>query len=181
MTMDCEQEQEQEKTSSTDPPMSALSQISLHSPSQIVGTPFTIDAPPFEYPFPDTSDSSTPSTSPSQHFLSTTPPTTSSFSTAFSPTAPDIPTYSPTHPKMRAASPPVPPGLAKKRQRWSLGILSRRRSSSYGSDKSNGSNASSTSRAAAPPLLSLRDLTPPITGPQHTPPLNEEATAQSQG
>jgi hypothetical protein len=39
------------------PELADLSGISLHSPSQIVGTPFATDSTKFEYPFPDTSPS----------------------------------------------------------------------------------------------------------------------------
>ncbi|THV05592.1 hypothetical protein K435DRAFT_849844 [Dendrothele bispora CBS 962.96] len=35
--------------------------------------------------------------------------------------------YSPTHPKLRTVEPPVPPTLAKKSQRWSMGLMTRRK------------------------------------------------------
>jgi hypothetical protein len=128
-----------------------ISDIVLHSPSNIIGTPFATDSAPYEYPFPDnakatdggenfrpTSSVASPSlpslssrlslsmsssSSPHLSSLSTTPPSMSS--------PPDIPQrYSPTHPKLRTGNPPVPPALVKKRQRWSLNLLRRRSSTS---------------------------------------------------
>ncbi|TFK35581.1 hypothetical protein BDQ12DRAFT_668451 [Crucibulum laeve] len=60
----------------------------------------------------------------------------------------DLPSYTPTHPKMRAQNPPpMPPGLVKKKHRWSLGLVGRRRSS-YGSEASQGSSAPSNGSIA---------------------------------
>ncbi|KAF8079305.1 hypothetical protein FPV67DRAFT_1444457 [Lyophyllum atratum] len=147
-----------------------LSDLALHSPSsQIVGTPFTTESR-FEYPFPDSSSSPSDAPSPSSSViltpgfpsvctsasfpssssqsltLSSSPP---SMTSPFPPTFPlpaNLPTYSSTHPKMRAGDPPVPPGLVKKRQRWSLGLLRRR--------SSNSSQTSEGSPRSAPPPLS---------------------------
>jgi len=155
-----------------------IPELALHSPSTIIGTPFATDSP-FEYPFPDNSNSTTSrdalpfisslnSLSPSSSF----PPlssgsslTLSSSSSSQSPPLtitppsvsplahfpPDLPqNYSPTHPKLRPGNPPVPPGLIKKRQRWNLGLLRRRGSS----------GASSSSAGPSPsPEASMPDTT----------------------
>ncbi|KAG6919103.1 hypothetical protein DXG01_009357 [Tephrocybe rancida] len=121
----------------------------FHSPTtEIIGTPFTTDSR-FEYPFPniDPPDSSTvilsssfsssisaPAPTPaasaySLNGLTSAPASHTSFPPLFSfPT--NLPSYSLTHPKMRSTPPPVPPSLAKKRQRWTLALpLLRRRNS----------------------------------------------------
>ncbi|TFK73202.1 hypothetical protein BDN72DRAFT_854873 [Pluteus cervinus] len=63
--------------------MPGISQLPLHPPSQIVGTPFALTTTPFEYPFPDTrsptsgssSSSTTPNNNPSASFSpSSSPP-----------------------------------------------------------------------------------------------------------
>ncbi|RDB24381.1 hypothetical protein Hypma_008503 [Hypsizygus marmoreus] len=136
----------------------ALPDLALHSPStQILGTPFATDSSRFEYPFPDTSPAADiPSTASSsliltsafpslsagsqQSLTAVSPPTLSSYQPTLPPPL-ELHNYTPTHPKMKTGSPPVPPGLAKKRQRWSLGLL-RRRSSSHGSQSSEGSTRS---------------------------------------
>ncbi|KAF8150918.1 hypothetical protein B0H34DRAFT_801826 [Crassisporium funariophilum] len=146
-----------------------LADLSLHSPSSaIIGTPFATNMTRFEYPFPDTTSSpssssgSPPSgqgitaslTSPSfpsliagNSFPSTsTSPNASQISTPnltlqFPPSS-ELPSYNTTHPKLKAPlNPPMPPGLAKKRPRWSLNILGRRKSS-YGSQSSQSSEMS---------------------------------------
>ncbi|KAJ6621390.1 hypothetical protein B0H10DRAFT_2215312 [Mycena sp. CBHHK59/15] len=136
---------------STMPPLTNLTDLALHSPSQvIVGTPFSdINSTRFEYPFPDkASTSSSPepfmnnspplnsptfsslSASPSSSAIISssqsqltlnTPPTLQHFPASFPPPL-DLPNYSLTHPKMRTFNPPVPPSLVKKRQRWTLGL-----------------------------------------------------------
>ncbi|KAF9457855.1 hypothetical protein BDZ94DRAFT_1272109 [Collybia nuda] len=148
-----------------------LTDLTLHSPSsQIVGTPFATNSTRFEYPFPVGSSATethqansltsspsfpslvsgstfpgTSSSSSSPQSLATTPPSLSQFSTVF---PLELPNYSPTHPKMRTGNPPVPPGLVKKRGRWSFGLLRRRSSNS-----SNGSQSSpGGSRSPGPPL-----------------------------
>ncbi|KAI0342942.1 hypothetical protein BDW22DRAFT_169568 [Trametopsis cervina] len=95
-------------------PLICLSDLSLHSPSAIVGTPFDV-SPRFEYPFPEDSSSSDSSIfGPSPFIPSYHSPVT------FHPSIPTNRSYSPTHPKHTLRDPPVPPGLAKKR--WSVGI-----------------------------------------------------------
>jgi hypothetical protein len=64
------------------------------------------------------------------------------FPTPFQPPQ-DMHSYSPTHPKMRTGDPPVPPGLVKRRQRWSLGLPVTRRTESYESQNSEESVRSS--------------------------------------
>ncbi|KAG5638916.1 hypothetical protein H0H81_008685 [Sphagnurus paluster] len=136
------------------PPMALVSappDLALHSPStEIMGTPFTTESR-FEYPFPDTaSDPAEPvlitpsfpsfslSASASLLSSSSSQPLTHSSSppsiTTHFPITLTLPAYSSTHPKMRATNPPVPPGLVKRRQRWTLGLLRRRSSSSQSTD-----------------------------------------------
>ncbi|GLB43720.1 hypothetical protein LshimejAT787_1402320 [Lyophyllum shimeji] len=167
----------------------------FHSPSsQFVGTPFTTESR-FEYPFPDISstrdassttlNASLPSlslsaspafpSSSSSHFLSlsSSPPSTiTKFPPTFLPA--DRPSYSPKHPKMRLADAPVPPGLAKKRQRWSRNLL-RRRSSSGSS--SQGSPASESSVRSAPrPSLTTVELS--VAADQRQPRLREATSTE---
>ncbi|KAF5392175.1 hypothetical protein D9757_001600 [Collybiopsis confluens] len=118
-------------------PTATLSGLPLHSPSSnIIGTPFTVDSYRFEYPFPDPGVSSRPSSARTPPSLLSSSITLSAPTVALStspPFGPDARIYSPTHHKMRIAvgDPPIPPGLVKKRQRWSLGLA--RRESSFGS------------------------------------------------
>lgn len=162
------------------PRMSSLSDLTFHTPSQIVGTPFSINAPKFEYPFPETT-SSTPEPSPlssslptlpsiatasfsfsaaSQPLLATPPPVLHHFPNSF-PLPPDMPNYSATHPMMRNVAvrdPPVPPGLAKKRHRWSLGLGLQKRSASNESWGSDASYDGSTGTAMTTESLLSRRL-----------------------
>lgn len=153
-----------------------LSDLTLHSPSShIVGTPFATSSARFEYPFPEGPTTTEPhqatsltpplsfpslasgstfpgptSSSSQPQSLATTPPSISRFSPPFSL---ELPNYSPTHPKMRTGNPPVPPGLVKKRGRWSLGLLRRR--------STNGSTGSQSSTGGSRSLgLSLSPTTP---------------------
>ncbi|KAJ3795856.1 hypothetical protein GGU11DRAFT_746688 [Lentinula aff. detonsa] len=148
--------------------MPVLSDLSLHSPSNIVGTPFTVNSVPYEYPFPPNAQSSDaifpPLTPPSllSASLSLSGPTVA-LSTS-SPFGPDARSYSPTHPKMRPVDPPVPPGLVKKRQRWSLTLT--RRENSFGSQTSEGSTSSGTGTRSHR-AFSLDDA-PPTVPPQAT-------------
>ncbi|KAJ3712156.1 hypothetical protein C8R42DRAFT_320366 [Lentinula raphanica] len=158
--------------------MPGLSDLSLHSPSNIVGTPFTVNSAPYEYPFPPNAHSL-----PDSHFPPLTPPSLLSASLSLSgptvalssspPFGPDARSYSPTHPKMRQVDPPVPPGLAKKRQRWSLTLT--RRENSFGSQTSEGSNISN-SGTRTQRALSL-DESPSVV-PTH--PVLSEETASGQ-
>ncbi|KAH8100763.1 hypothetical protein BXZ70DRAFT_126442 [Cristinia sonorae] len=105
-------------------PRLSLSDLTLHSPSSgILGTPFDISEPRFEYPFPE----STPDPvvyGPSFPAFSTHIPVFASSSQL-----PPVSTswgkldsskmFSPTHPKLQARDPPVPPGLVNKK-RWSM-------------------------------------------------------------
>ncbi|KAK1224230.1 hypothetical protein PQX77_012852 [Marasmius sp. AFHP31] len=116
--------------------MPDTSELALHSPSdQIVGTPFAVDSPRFEYPFPKSTTNSTdsiPSLQGAGSSSSTFSSSSSSSLTVLSPgpTPLDSRSYSPTHPKMCIADPPVPPGLIKK-HRWSMGLLGRKTSSGH--------------------------------------------------
>ena len=136
-----------------------LEEMPLNSPSsQIVGTPFANDNTRFEYPFPDTNQNcssesasssatsdfsgSVPSSSPSTSF-----PTLSSSSQILTqlsfPPPSHHPPYNITHPKMKVqTNPPIPPNLVKRRLRWSLKMLGRRKSST-------GSQLSATSDDSA--------------------------------
>ncbi|KAG6809894.1 hypothetical protein H0H92_014213 [Tricholoma furcatifolium] len=142
----------------------------FHSPSAIVGTPFTSDSR-FEYPFPKAGDpssamilsSSFPSIAPvvpvttdpvhPLHGLSSAPASITSFPPIFIPT--NLPPYALTHPKMRATPPPVPPGLAKKRQRWSLALPILRRRNSQPNEPSPGTESKESRSASTPPAESL--------------------------
>ncbi|KIK52656.1 hypothetical protein GYMLUDRAFT_963843 [Collybiopsis luxurians FD-317 M1] len=135
-------------------PAATLSDLRLHSPSNIIGTPFTVDSSPYEYPFPAPNTRSSPSfeafrpplTPPS---LLTNSLTLSGPTVALStspPFGPDARSFSPTHPKLRISDPPVPPGLVNRRMRWSLNLT--RRDSSYSSQTSEGSSTGSSVRAA---------------------------------
>lgn len=156
-------------TPSTLPHLGDLGDLSFHSPSQIVGTPFAVSSPPFEYPFPDTSLSSdaasisSTSNSPPFSFASMSTPPQAALVSASQPHLPAPPApslqhfpasfpppaewqhYSPTHPRMRMADPPIPPGLAKKAKRWSLGLWGRKRSASGDSQASEESPKSARS------------------------------------
>lgn len=115
------------------PQINLLSNVSLHSPSPIVGTPFDVKANKFEYPFPDLDEQTSPSvptnsspqsisrppSSGSQHLLSSSPPP--HVARNISPPPINFLNYTPAHPKMRAKNrePPVPPGLITKRRRIS--------------------------------------------------------------
>lgn len=100
-----------------------LSDLSLHSPSSILGTPFDV-SPRFEYPFPPSSSSAEPDALPTS-LNPITSPFLAPFPAVFLPTLPssmpfsrpEARCHSPTHPKLQPRDPPVPPTLAKKR--WS--------------------------------------------------------------
>ena len=154
-----------------------LDEIPLNSPSsRIVGTPFAIDNTRFEYPFPDTnqncssgsssttsdfsgSDRSAPSSSSSTSFPTLS--TSSQLLTHLSfPPPSHHPNYNTTHPKMKLqANPPVPPNLVKRRLRWSLNLLGRRKNStasqqSATSDESTGTNITDGGQLPGSPLES---------------------------
>ena len=149
-----------------------LADLPLHSPSsQIVGTPFANDDTRFEYPFPDTNQTSgSGSSSATSGFSSpatSASPTSSSFPTlstssqmltqlSFPPSS-HHPIYNATHPKMKVQpDPPIPPNLIKRRLRWSLNLLGRRKSSvgsqqSTMSDESTIANNTDGQQVAIPP------------------------------
>jgi len=121
-----------------------LPDISLNSPStNIIGTPFahTTSNTPFEYPFPETPDPSSPVPShpafrPGSPYSSFSPPHLPisverhpSVSVERHPSRSG--TFSLIQPKFRVEAPvsppPIPPSLKKKR--WSLNILGRKRTS----------------------------------------------------
>ncbi|GJE96226.1 hypothetical protein PsYK624_124200 [Phanerochaete sordida] len=100
-----------------------LSDLSLHSPSSIVGTPFDV-SPRFEYPFPPSGSSAEADSYPPSLNRMMSPflvPYHSAFLPALPPplplSRPEARSHSPTHPKLQHRDPPVPPTLAKKR--WS--------------------------------------------------------------
>lgn len=154
-----------------------LDDIPLHSPSsQIVGTPFANDNTRFEYPFPDTNQiSSSESSSATSDFSGSVPSTSpsTSFQTLSSssqiltqlsfPPLSHHPTYNITHPKMKVqTNPPVPPNLVKRRLRWSLKMLGRRKSStgsqlSATSDESGMTDISDVQQPASPPGAPIRE------------------------
>jgi len=123
--------------------------LSLHSPTQIVGTPFALGPSKFEYPFPAPNSEGSPSI-PAQNNnnLSLEFPVPTTF-------PPPNSRYSPTHPKLRAvaSNPPVPPGLVKKKHRWSFGLLTRRKSSK---------SSAETSPVTEEPLVEEGTANPPV-------------------
>jgi len=144
---------------SLQPPLSAfdaagrVKNLQLHSPSHIVGTPFTGESSStsssstrFEYPFPISSLSS-PTNSPPSNALS---PAYPSHHVSPAPPALELP-YTPAHPKLRTNPPPIPPGLLKKK-RWSLTagflpLLQRRNSGSQSSSTSASSRPATTTNS----------------------------------
>ena len=147
-----------------------LDDIPLNSPSsQIVGTPFANDNTRFEYPFPDSNQNCSSGSSPAASDLSGSAPSSSS-STSFPtlstssqvltqlsfPPPSHHPSYNTTHPKLKVqANPPIPPNLVKRRLRWSLKLLGRRRSStgsqlSATSDESTMTNGTDGQQPASP-------------------------------
>lgn len=92
-----------------------LSDLSLHSPSSILGTPFDV-SPRFEYPFPPSSSSAEPDALPTS-LNPITSPFLAPFPAVFLPTLPssmpfsrpEARCHSPTHPKLQPRDPPVPP------------------------------------------------------------------------
>ncbi|KAF9266385.1 hypothetical protein L218DRAFT_65181 [Marasmius fiardii PR-910] len=110
--------------------MPSPSELPLHSPSdQIVGTPFSVNSPKFEYPFPDSSTNSIESTPALTHsaFSSSTSISTVSSPSSLILSPPLERHYSPTHPRLCTADPPMPPSLLKK-PKWALGLLGRKSS-----------------------------------------------------
>lgn len=99
-----------------------LSDLSLHSPSSILGTPFDV-SPRFEYPFPPSSTSAESDAPWTSLNVITSPFMT--YSSAFLPTLPpslpisrpEARCHSPTHSKLQPRDVPIPPTLVKKR--WS--------------------------------------------------------------
>jgi len=137
------------------PKLTNLDQLTLHSTSsQLVSTPFATDTVKFEYPFPeDDSSSYSPSASSSSYgtpAIFTPPGSTFPFisastspgqltlpcliqpgesSSSSSSTTSSTSSFIPIHPKLKPpTNPPVPPSLAKKRPKWNLNMMGRRRS-----------------------------------------------------
>lgn len=133
-----------------------LSDLTLHSPSSIVGTPFDV-SPRFEYPFPP-SDSSSEidiSSSPAFHAMTQTympypPGSFGAHSHYYSPPMPSSRSersYSPTRPKRLLRDPPIPPSLAKKRLSIGFSVSHKRsRSASTAVLSENTSDASEVVR-----------------------------------
>lgn len=99
--------------------------LTLHSPSEIIGTPFDVESPRFEYPFPESS--SCPKEPLSN--ITSAASSISSLASLQSPLnhitpihlpQPDIPVLLPVRTKVRTEMIPIPPGLVEKRHRWSL-------------------------------------------------------------
>lgn len=122
-------------------------ELTLHSPSHIVGTPFATSSTRFEYPFPDSTAASplnySPASSPgscntccssaSISFSFNLPlslPPSAQFHRPFLHGSSAPATHpSPTHPKLRLQGPPpIPPTLIKKRHRWTLHCLRKKES-----------------------------------------------------
>ncbi|KAL6298413.1 hypothetical protein BKA93DRAFT_696870, partial [Sparassis latifolia] len=115
-------------------PHISLGNLTLHSPSSIMGTPFDL-SPRFEYPFP-------PNVDPAEHTLPATMPTMPTFSSSLvsfpasflSVPLPQLPmpstradrNHSHTHMRMQTRDPPMPPGLAKKGRAPASSITSSR-------------------------------------------------------
>ena len=154
------------------PKLINLDDIPLNSPSsQIVGTPFANDNTRFEYPFPDTNQNcssgsspatsdfsgSAPSSSPSTSFPTLS--TSSQVLTQLSfPPPSHHPSYNTTHPKLKVqANPPIPPNLVKRRLRWGLKLLGRRKSSA-------GSQISTTSDEST--MTDITDGQQPVSSPE---------------
>ncbi|KAF8703628.1 hypothetical protein AX14_014189 [Amanita brunnescens Koide BX004] len=161
-----------------------VSRLALHSPSHIVGTPFATSSTRYEYPFPDctTSSLSSPASSPGSSSTSHSSYSQVSFSfnlplslpqsaqfhrsitLVASPSA--VPTSgapanhpSPTHPKLRLQGPPpIPPTLIKKRHRWTLGCLARKRDSPLRADD-DGSSSDASGWHSDPDASSIRPKT----------------------
>ncbi|KAI0775247.1 hypothetical protein BD413DRAFT_471570 [Trametes elegans] len=113
-----------------------LDNLSLHSPSSIVGTPIDI-SPRFEYPFPPVTCSppfpSIYDFDPGASSFSALPSTVAAMSPVVSPIPISFPfppiasvlpgrargetrSFSPTHPRLQPRDPPIPPSLVKKRK-----------------------------------------------------------------
>ncbi len=105
---------------STLKPRLSLSDLSLHSPSSILGTPFDV-SPRFEYPFPISSHSGEQELMLPSSLSSVSSPLTAFTSSLGYASRREVHSYSPTHPKLLPRDPPVPPGLAKKR--WSVNTI----------------------------------------------------------
>ncbi|KAL0945397.1 hypothetical protein HGRIS_000891 [Hohenbuehelia grisea] len=145
-----------EEPSPTMPRVVSLSDLDLHSPSQIIGTPFAVNSSRFEYPFPETSS---PSSQSSSSFSQSPQVLSSSFPYSSTPISPPLSGTSPPsftsyfQSKLRLdKEPPMPPSLAKKRFRWSMGLLGRRKES-YESQKSEDSVDSAASGASLDSML----------------------------
>lgn len=107
-------------------PSLVIEDLSLHSPSSIVGTPFDV-SPRFEYPFPSDIPEPPPTVLPIHASLaiqfSAFPNTTTVASptlTLSNPPPRESRGFLATHPKLQTREPPIPPGLSKKR--WSLSM-----------------------------------------------------------
>jgi hypothetical protein len=135
--------------------------LALHSPSDIVGTPFDVTSSvPFEYPFPKNNEHSPDSSYPlSASMTSLTSPLSVSVplpllsnSVKLSLHLPQKRNFSAKHPKLRSYSmdeTPVPPGLAKRMLRH-IGMPHRIDSdTSFGSDVSVESGTSGESMVDA--------------------------------
>ncbi|KAJ8487005.1 hypothetical protein ONZ45_g14481 [Pleurotus djamor] len=170
---------------------SSISSLKLHSPSQIVGTPFAVNTARYEYPFPETVSSSSssgsgddspglPQSLPTAMFSSWTsmsPPLTgfstsppSGTSSSFFASPKNAPHYPLSHPKLLLSDvdkePPVPPGILKSRHRWSMGLLAKRKKRTA-SDDTVGSVRSTTSSESSDSVPSY--IGRGLQSPQETP------------
>ena len=160
-----------------------VSRLTLHSPSHIVGTPFATSSTRYEYPFPDTPGSSlsSPASSPGSSSTTTSHASFSQVSFSFNlprslpssaqfhrsitllstpSTAPAsgaaVNHPAPAHPKLRLQGPPpIPPTLIKKRHRWTLGYLGRKRDSPPRADD-DGSSSDASGWHSDPDASSIR-------------------------
>ncbi|KAJ3479577.1 hypothetical protein NLI96_g8967 [Meripilus lineatus] len=104
----------------SDKPHLSLDDLSLHSPSSVLGTPFDA-SPKFEYPFPESIPDQQSGSSPSRRdpSIPAAYPIPISLLTASPITLPASPIFEPRalvamHPKLHTRDPPVPPSLSKK-------------------------------------------------------------------
>ncbi|KAK0204419.1 hypothetical protein DFS33DRAFT_1382302 [Desarmillaria ectypa] len=119
-------------------PVPGQAELTLHSPSTIIGTPFDIDSPRFEYPFPESSSCPTETL----HSLTSAASSISSLAFLQSSLNHDIPALLPVRTKVRTDTIPIPPGLVEKRHRWSLNERKMSGQGEDGSDQNKGDQQS---------------------------------------
>lgn len=139
--------------------------FSSASSAEILGTPFDIGSQRFEYPFPKTQGSPTEPFMPLSSVMNSSPHTNlphwpTHFNKSFPLSSPPLSRMK-AHPKLNPANtrvPPVPPGLAKRRSRFSASLHSQL--SEESSDKSDGGEVTVRSPQPTRPVTSSPDATP---------------------